>query len=126
VRQLPWSAITQIIVAPVIHGRSSSGGPKAAWRLRPDWRDDMQQLWAQRCRELAQPVRPMPWWAVLCYFVVDGRWRRVAQAVMVFSNLGVPEQLGDDSRLRPEDVDWLCRALIAQHRAHGGRPLEET
>jgi hypothetical protein len=116
VRQLPWSAITQILVAPVIYGRSASGSPKIWWRLRGDWRADVRQLW--------QAVRPMPWWGWLWYFVVEGRWRRSAKAVMVFSTLGVPEQVGDDSRLCPEDVDWLCSALINQHRSHGGPPLQ--
>ena len=126
VRQLPWSAITQIIVAPVIYGRDESGDPKAWWRLRPDWREDMQRLWGQRCRELKQPVRRMPWWGYLWYFIVEGHWRRYAMAVMVFSSRGAPVQLGDDSRLPPQDVDWLCSALIAQCRAHGGHVIEDA
>ncbi|HEX6813425.1 MAG TPA: hypothetical protein VF384_17535 [Planctomycetota bacterium] len=126
VRKLPWANITQILVSPLILGRTASGGPKAAWHVRRDWRADMHQLWAQRRRELKQPPRPMPWWGLLWYFVVEGKWRRSAKAVMVFSNLGEPEQFGDDSRLGAETIEWLCSALIAWHRAHGGRPLQEA
>ncbi len=112
---VPWRDVTQVAIGVFAYGRG-----RLSKRLTRRWRAETEALWRDRCAELKEEERPVPWWG-FAWFLVEGKALETEMTVDVYRKGGVRQSAGSNWALGDDGLEWLFSGIVTYGRRQGAR-----